>query len=43
MKPLGARPGWMQYDEQSWHGKIVDDEWRYYFADNDTRETVDCR
>lgn len=36
MKPLGARPGWMQYDEQSWHGKIVDDEWRYYFADNDT-------
>ena len=36
MKPLGARPGWMKYDEQSWHGRIVDGEWRYYFADNDT-------
>jgi hypothetical protein len=36
MKPLSARPGWMKYDEQSWHGKIVDGEWRYYFADNDT-------
>ena len=36
MKPLSARPGWMKYDEQSWHGKIVDGEWRYYFADNGT-------
>ena len=34
LKPLVARPAWMKFNEIGWHGKIVESEWKYYYADN---------
>jgi hypothetical protein len=36
MKPMVDRPAWLKYDEHAWYGGIVQGEWLYYFADNDT-------
>jgi hypothetical protein len=34
--PLEQRPSWFRYDELSWHGSIVADEWSYYYASHAT-------
>ncbi len=31
-EPLHERPGWLQYDELSWNGKVSADAWDYYYA-----------
>jgi hypothetical protein len=31
------RPAWLEYDEISWNGKLVTDDWDYFYA---TEETV---
>jgi hypothetical protein len=36
MKRLELRPDWIKFDETGWHGRVVVDEWNYYYADNDT-------
>jgi hypothetical protein len=33
---LSDRPDWFKYDELAWHGKIIKDEWTYYYANNDS-------
>src|SRR5262249_44006255 len=35
-RPLEQRPSWFRYDELSWHGSIVADEWLYYYASHET-------
>jgi hypothetical protein len=34
--PLDDRPDWFKYEELSWHGSIVQDQWRYFYASNET-------
>jgi hypothetical protein len=29
-------PAWLAYNQISWYGSAVNDDWRYYYADNDT-------
>jgi hypothetical protein len=33
------RPAWLEYDEISWNGKLVTDEWDYFYATDDTVRT----
>jgi hypothetical protein len=30
------RPEWLRFDELSWHGKYVEDDWRYFYATSET-------
>jgi ATP:corrinoid adenosyltransferase len=33
---LPERPKWFRYNELAWHGSIVEREWKYYYANNET-------
>jgi hypothetical protein len=34
--PLPNVPGWFKYEELAWHGSIIKDQWRYYYATSET-------
>jgi hypothetical protein len=38
--PLEERPDWIKYDEQAWLGSIVKEEWKYFYATNETIVSV---
>ena len=35
-EPLENKPPWFAYEELAWHGSIVEDEWSYFVATDDT-------
>ena len=37
MHPLGdTLPSWLNCNQIAWYGSTIDDDWRYYYANNDT-------